>query len=403
MSARPLTLKTYLALNRGADAVPPLAVEAARPAGRLIWACVASAEQAQALRGFASRLKALRPDTSVMIVQSGRDAPDLPDDSQRAADAYARALRPDVVLWGDRFLRPALIDAFARQGALLVALDAQDAIFETPAPRWLPDPSPATLGLFHTLYAVSQQAQRRLRRLGVSGSRVHVAGAFMDAGPPLECSEALHTEVSDTLKGRPVWLAAQVRAAEVSDVLRAHRLATRWAHRVLLVIAAATSEDEPAIRAALKDSDMRCQCWEDGDLPEEATQIVFAGDGSELGLWYRVAPLAFLGSSLVTGHGGTDPFQAATLGTAILYGPNVGKHLNAYTQLVEAGAARIVRDADSLAAAVQHLTAPDQSAAMAHAGWDVVSSGAQLVDTLMTQIGDWLDEHAPQDMSKGAV
>lgn len=225
----------------------------------------------------------------------------------------------------------------------------------------------------------------------------------MDAGPPLECSEALHTEVSDTLKGRPVWLAAQVRAAEVSDVLRAHRLATRWAHRLLLVIAAATSEDEPAIRAALKDSDMRCQCWEDGDLPEEATQIVFAGDGSELGLWYRVAPLAFLGSSLVTGHGGTDPFQAATLGTAILYGPNVGKHLNAYTQLVEAGAARIVRDADSLAAAVQHLTAPDQSAAMAHAGWDVVSSGAQLVDTLMTQIGDWLDEHAPQDMSKGAV
>ena len=37
-------------------------------------------------------------------------------------------------------------------------------------------------------------------------------------------------------------------------------------------------------------------------------------------------------------------------------------------------------DAETLAAAVQQLIAPDQSAAMAHAAWDVASQGAAVTD-----------------------
>ena len=107
-----------------------------------------------------------------------------------------------------------------------------------------------------------------------------------------------------------------------------------------------------------------------------------------------MAPLAFLGGSLTAGHGGNDPFEAAALGTAILYGPNVGQHLAAYSLLVEAGAARIVRDADSLTSAVSNLIAPDQAAAMAHAGWDAVTAGAALVDSVIAEIVERLDRTA---------
>jgi 3-deoxy-D-manno-octulosonic-acid transferase len=197
--------------------------------------------------------------------------------------------------------------------------------------------------------------------------------------------------VAETLTGRPVWLAAHLRADEAGDILRAHRQAMRLTHRLLLIIAPATPEDGNSIAQMLESSGLRCIDWDNGDLPEYSTQILLARNDDELGLWYRLAPLAFMGSSLVAGHGGSDPFEAAALGTAILYGPNVGQHLGAYTQLVEAGGARIVRDAESLEAAVQHLIAPDKSAAMAHAGWDVISAGAQLVDMLMAEIGERLD------------
>jgi 3-deoxy-D-manno-octulosonic-acid transferase len=69
----------------------------------------------------------------------------------------------------------------------------------------------------------------------------------------------------------------------------------------------------------------------------------------------------------------------------------VGQHLDAYSRLVSAGGARIVKDMESLSSAVTHLIAPDRAAAMAHAGWSVVSSGAETADLVLTQIDEWLD------------
>ena len=57
-----------------------------------------------------------------------------------------------------------------------------------------------------------------------------------------------------------------------------------------------------------------------------------------------------------------------------------------------------MRDFDSLASAVSQLVAPDRAAAMAHAGWDVVSQGAALTDKVIAQVFRWLDgEDDPRD------
>ena len=120
-----------------------------------------------------------------------------------------------------------------------------------------------------------------------------------------------------------------------------------------------------------------------------------ANQPGELGLWYRLATVSFLGGSLSPGIGGTEPMAAAALGTAILYGPNVRRYMPSYTRLANAGAARIVNDAASLSSAVTHLIAPDHAAAMAHAGWDVVSEGAEVVDTVIALVRDSLEKRPP--------
>ena len=110
-----------------------------------------------------------------------------------------------------------------------------------------------------------------------------------------------------------------------------------------------------------------------------------------MGLWYRASPVCFLGSSLGQGHGGSDPYVAAALGSAIIYGPNVGTHLSSYSRLAAVGAARIVRDAAGLSRALAHLLAADQAASMAHAAWQIISEGAETTDTLVAQIQELLD------------
>ncbi|MEM1372612.1 MAG: 3-deoxy-D-manno-octulosonic acid transferase, partial [Pseudomonadota bacterium] len=136
---------------------------------------------------------------------------------------------------------------------------------------------------------------------------------------------------------------------------------------------------------------LRWVSWSDGDMPDDNSQVVIDDADDSLGLWYRAAPVAFLGRSLGQNGKGTDPYSAASLGTAILYGPHVTDYLAAYSRLAHAGAARIVRDADTLGTAVGRLIAPDLAASMAMAGWDTITEGAAVVDRVTELVNGMLD------------
>jgi 3-deoxy-D-manno-octulosonic-acid transferase len=85
-----------------------------------------------------------------------------------------------------------------------------------------------------------------------------------------------------------------------------------------------------------------------GYLPDHGTDIYVADTMGELGLIYRLAPIVFMGGSLVR-HGGQNPIEAAKLGAAILHGPHVWNFADIYAALDEARGAEEVGDAGRLA------------------------------------------------------
>ncbi|MHA7867596.1 MAG: 3-deoxy-D-manno-octulosonic acid transferase [Salipiger thiooxidans] len=400
MSRRPFALQAYLAFARGRPAAAPAMLP--RPDGPLIWAHAERPETARALSALAARMQSQRPEITALLTWPS-DGPDpaldprgclaqpLPPDSASDAQSFAAHWRPDLALWTGQRLHPALLSRLSDAGTRLMLLGARNEPWQTPAPLWVPDSAAATLALFDRIFAEDDAAVRRLRRAGIPDQHLRRAGPLTETTPPLDCDPDLHEEMAQLLSGRPVWLAARARAEEAPDILQAHRRATRLAHRLILLLVPATREDGAAIEALARDSDLRVARWENGEIPDENCQVLLTEDASELGLWYRLAPVAFLGGSLRPGHGGEDPLEAAAHGAALLYGPNVGRHLSSYTRLVEAGAARIVRDFDTLATAISQLVAPDRAAAMAHAGWDVVSQGAALTDEVIALAFEWLD------------
>ena len=129
---------------------------------------------------------------------------------------------------------------------------------------------------------------------------------------------------------------------------------------------------------ALGEAGLRVALRAEGEEPEDNTQVYLADGTGEMGLWLRLAPLALLGGTLPGGAGGRNPNEAAALGSALLHGPVVAPHAEAWGRLDAAGAARVVLNGAELGRAVDALLAPDRVAAMAHAGWDVATRGAEV-------------------------
>src|SRR5258705_6568 len=86
-------------------------------------------------------------------------------------------------------------------------------------------------------------------------------------------------------------------------------------------------------------------------LPHAGTDIYVADTVGELGLVYRVAPIVFMGGSLIP-HGGQTPIEPAKFGAAILHGPHVANFADIYAALDEARGAEMVPDAGRLTARI---------------------------------------------------
>jgi 3-deoxy-D-manno-octulosonic-acid transferase len=115
----------------------------------------------------------------------------------------------------------------------------------------------------------------------------------------------------------------------------------------------------------------------------------------ELGLFYRLAGIAFVGGSLVA-KGGHNPFEAARLGCAVLHGPDMTNCAAMAAALANADAADAVSGPAALALAVSALLA-DQllRAERAAAAARVAASGLGILDVVLQRLAPWLDRVAP--------
>ena len=397
-----LTLSTYLAYARRTTA-GRYAPSQPRPPGPVIWAHADDQAHMNALVQLLDRLRAQRPNLHMLL--TARDDPGeargagwahvcrevLPADSPPVAQRFLDHWRPDILLWTGHDLPAALIAQAAARNIPMALIDAEEHAVKAPAWRWLPSLRHALLRLFDVIMTRDEAAQRHLRRIGVAAPRLVVTGPFLDGTISLPCVESDRAELARILLGRPVWLAAMLHEDEMPTVLAAHRQVSRRALRAILIVVPKDIRRRDAFRAALEDSGMRFVTWSEGELPQETTQVILADTTGELGLWYRLAPISFMGSSLVSGAHGSDPNEPAAHGSAILYGPNIRRYLDSYSRFAQAGGARIVRDEETLASAVSRLIPPDKSAAMAHAAWEVASRSAELTDRIADLVHDRLD------------
>lgn len=406
-----LGLSAYRALVRRSDMrQPDLSIP--RPQGELLWIHCGNADDFIAVLDLARHQIANRADLAVLITLGDPPrqpviemaAPQenlllsvLPGEHMQSIAGFLDHWRPDCCLWTYGNLQPNLILAASDRKIPLILVDADEGGFDKPRDRWLPDVTRALLPRFAKVLARSAAAARRLAQLGLEKDHIEITEQLSAGSRALPCNDTDLTDLAAACVGRPIWFANGVHAGELQTVLAAHRHALRLSHRLLLVMRPAGDLTAPEAAEGARKQDFRVLDWDEGAYPDENTQVLITQDIVDVGLFYRMAPVSFLGGSLVAGQLGCDPLEAAALGSAVLYGPRVGQYLQSYSRLANAGAARIINDSAALGNAVTRLVAPDQAALMAHAGWDVISAGAELTDKITDLIQDALDAQAGLD------
>ncbi len=303
----------------------------------------------------------------------------LPQDPQ-SAEQTIQALEPRALLLLGDSLPSALIAAAAARGLPVILAEARLAD-QADRGRWRRILDRGLMGRVQHVLAPDQTAATTARQLGADPARIEVTGPVTETLPPLPANEAERAALAQILRGRHVWLAACPTLPEAKAALAAHQAALHHNHRSLLVLAGLPPETVPEIQAEVEALGLAAVLRSEDDDPEADDQVLIAEDSYEMGLWYRLAPVCFMGGTLFEGPSlpPRHPFEPAALGSAIIHGPLPGPHAAEWIQLDGASAARLVADAEALTRAVSDLTAPDQAAALAGSAWAVSTGGAAVL------------------------
>lgn len=342
----------------------------ARPAGTLVWGHAVGVGESLALAGLFARLGERRPDLQFLITTTARTSGDAlrgrhgqsilpprcqhqfaPVDTPDAVNRFLDHWRPALAVWCEMDLWPALMAATDQRGVPRVLVNARLSAASLAKRRWGRWIYAALLPGFRALFAQNAESVDGLVALGAPRERIAVTGTIKTLSPPLPGDPQALTRWQAALAGRPVWLLASSHPGEEALALQAHaRLRARYPDALLVIAPRVPTRGAEVL--ALCPAGTLQRSTDPSALPAAAAPVYLADTIGELGLWYRLAPLALVGGSIAE-VGGHNPHEPLALGCAVLHGPNVWNFSESYAELDAQGLSSTITDADGLAEAVQ--------------------------------------------------
>ncbi len=335
-----------------------------RPHGHLVWVHGASIGETLSLlpiverltqRGLAALVTSGTRTSAALLerrLPPGAMHQFVPLDVPRYLRRFLDHWQPDLACVAESEIWPNTILELEKRDVPLILVNGR--MSDRSFARWqkLPSMIGALLSRFALCLAQSDADGERLVRLGAP--RVAVAGNLKFDGAPPPADPRAVAQLSGLIAGRPVWLAASTHPGEDEIVIGAHTaLAARHPH-LLTILVPRHPKRGADIAALAARAGQRASLRSQGRMPDAGTDIYIADTIGEMGLFYRLTPLVFVGATMVP-VGGHNPVEAAKLGGAILHGPHVKNAREIYEALDAARGALLCRDERALARALTEL------------------------------------------------
>jgi 3-deoxy-D-manno-octulosonic-acid transferase len=339
-----------IAERRGESKVP-------RPAGPLVWVHGASVGELMAALPLVDRIKARGFAvlvTSGTVTSAGLARQRLPHgaihqfiplDAPAFVARFLDHWQPSLALFVESDLWPNMILATSDRSIPLILLNGR--LSERSFERWrkMPNAIETLLKRFDLCLVRTPSDAKRFGDLGAP--RLSVVGNLKFDVPQLPVDDSKLAALAKALGTRPVIAAASTHPGEERAIIEVHNRLRATSPGLVTLIAPRHPERGAEIAALATARGLNIALRSAGKVPDAATDIYVCDTLGELGLIYRLAPVVFMGGSLVA-HGGQNPIEAIKLGAAILHGPFISNFAEIYAALDGAKGADLVADTGRL-------------------------------------------------------
>lgn len=337
---------------------------APRPEGPLIWVHAASIGEAQSVLVLIQYLLGQHADLSILLstgtLTSARVIGErlpvrarhqfVPLDRCSWVRTFLDHWRPDAALWVESELWPNMILETAARGIPMALVNGR--LSETAHHRWrrVRESAARLMSAFAIILAQDEIIASRFKDLGAR--KIAVTGTLKFAAKPLPADAVPLAQLKNQVGDRPCWLAASVHPGEASAVAQTHLDLCATRPNLLTLVVPRHPARAPEFASAMKEAGLTATLRSVHEAPKG--DVYIANTLGELGLFYRLAPVCFVGGSLVP-HGGQNLLEAAQLDCAVVHGPYVHNFEAMATEMEAAGGCIQITDTVGLTRAIQML------------------------------------------------
>ena len=337
-----------------------------RPEAPLLWVHGASVGESLSILPLIDRLSSQMPKVRFLVTTGTVTSAELmaerlpataihqyaPIDQPDFVRAFFDHWQPDAGLFVESELWPVLIGE-AQSRAIPLAI-VNGRLSPKSFRGWSRRPRTAR-ALLDAFQVILGQDEGNAERLGLlAGRDVTMPGNLKRAAPPLPSDDEAIATLQKSVGDRCVWLAASTHPGEEEFILDVHRQLTADLPGLLTILAPRHPNRGDEVATLIANAGLPLTRRSEGMLPSEDTAVYLADTLGELGIFYRLSNVAFIGGSL-TPVGGHNPMEPARLGSAIVTGPNVFNFQETFQSMRKAGALALVRNERDLSASLLRL------------------------------------------------
>lgn len=305
-----------------------------RPQGKLYWMHGASVGESVSMLPLIDKLLKEDPELSILVTTGTLTSAEImakrlpkrafhqfiPFDVPAFAQKLIKHFKPDAVLWFESELWPSLLSEIKKAKIPLVLVNGRisDKSFE----MWkkFKFVSKELLGYFSLCLGQSEQDKNRLILLGAP--KADCVGNLKFAGMPLPVDESKLNVLKEQIGDRPVFLLSSTHNDEEERFAQYLPWLKDNVNRVLTIVAPRhPNRGDDIVRMYRSRNFNVAQRSREEDITPE-TDVYVADTIGEMGLWYALSSISFIGGSLIP-HGGQNFMEAARDKNAVLVGPNM--------------------------------------------------------------------------------